>query len=128
MQRKHLDWPPPRRLAGPAAALVVVAVAASIVLGGSATAQRVRTAPSLTVTARNPVIVRAAHFAPRSRVSVTLVTARTLSRHARPDGQGRFQITFPAVIDRCTSWSVSATQRNHARVVLRGAKPECAPA
>ncbi len=128
MQRRHLDSHASRRLAAAAATLAAVVVAASIGLSGSATAQRVRAAPSLTVTARNPVTVRGSHFAPRSRVNVTVVAARTLSRHARSDARGRFEVTFPTVIDRCTSWSVSASQRNHARVVLRGAKPECAPA
>ncbi len=125
----HPDWQSRRRLAVPAAVLVLVGVAVVLVLGGSAAAQRVGGAPRLTLTGRSPVTVQGTHFMPRSRVHVTLTDGASRSRNARPDAQGRFTVTFPTVIDRCTSWSVAASQRNQAPVVLRGpAHPMCAPA
>lgn len=127
--RTHPDWQSRRRLALPVAALVLVGVAVTLVLGGSATAQRVGRAPRLTLTGRSPVTVQGTHFTPRSRVHVTLTDGSRRSRDARPDAQGRFTVTFPAVIDPCTSWSVAASQRHQAAVVLHGpAHPMCAPA
>jgi len=127
--RTHPDRQARRRLALPAAALVLVGVAVILVLGGSATAQRVGRAPRLTLTGRSPVTVQGTHFTPRSRVHVTLTDGTSRSRDARPNALGRFTVTFPAVIDRCTSWSVAASRRHQARVVLHGpARPMCAPA
>jgi hypothetical protein len=127
--RRQLDRHPRRSLAGSAVALVLIVIAASVALGGSATAQReVRGAPSLVVVDRSPMTVRGVRFTPRRRVNVTLVAGGMFSRHATPNAKGRFTVTFPAVIDRCTAWSVSASQLHHARVVLSGAKPQCPPA
>lgn len=127
--RRQLDRHPRRSLAGCAVALALIVIATSIALGGSATARRgPRGAPSLAVIDRSPVTVRGVRFTPRNRVNVILVAGDTLARHAVPNGQGRFTVTFPVVIDRCTAWSVSASQLHHARIVLSGAKPQCPPA
>ncbi|MDQ6728996.1 MAG: hypothetical protein M3022_01485 [Actinomycetota bacterium] len=124
----HRGWQR-RRLDPAAAALLLAGVAVILVLGGSAAAQRVGRAPRLTLTGRGPVTVQGTHFTPRSRVHVTLTDGASRSRDARPDAQGRFTVGFSAVIDRCTAWMVVASQRNQARVVLRGpARPMCAPA
>ncbi|MGB9185436.1 MAG: hypothetical protein WCB67_15355 [Solirubrobacteraceae bacterium] len=122
-----LDAVPGRRLGASAAAVIVIVIAIVVVLGGSAAAGRGSRRPRLAVTSRSPVTVRGSRFVPRSRVSVTLVAATTVTRHPRTDDRGAFSVTFPAVIDRCTAWSVSAGQ-GPLRVVLHGAKPECPPA
>jgi hypothetical protein len=57
-----------------------------------------------------------------------LIARQTFSRYAVVNRAGTFTTAFPAAIDRCSSWSVSASQRHHPTVVLRGPKPECAPA
>ncbi len=118
-----------RWLALPTAAVALVALAVIFVLSGSATAQRAGRAPRLTLTGRSPVTVQGTQFTPRSRVHVTLSDGVSRSRDARANAQGRFTVTFPAVIDRCASWSVAASQHNRATVVLHGpARPMCAPA
>jgi hypothetical protein len=120
-----------RRAAAAMATLGLVIGGASVLVAASATAHRdKRSAPSLILGHRNPVTVRGRGFQPRVRVGVRLVAARTFSRHAVPNRAGAFTVTFPAaVIDRCSSWSVSASQRRHATLVLRGPpKPQCAPA
>jgi hypothetical protein len=67
-------------------------------------------------------------FQPRTRVVIRLAVGRIFSRHAVANGGGAFTVTFPAVIGRCSSWSVSASQPHHAVAVLRAAKPMCPPA
>lgn len=114
-----------RRVGGSAAVLIAIVIV--VVLGGSAAAGRGSGRPRLAVTDHSPVTVRGSRFVPRRRVSVTLVTAATVTRHPRTDARGTFSVTFPAVIDRCTAWSVSAGQ-GRLHVVLSGAKPECPPA
>jgi hypothetical protein len=115
-------------------ALVVTAglivVGASILSDASAAPQRSqRSTPSLTLTRRNPVTVSGHGFRPRARVHVRLIATRTLSRTPKANRAGAFTVTFPMVIDRCSSWSISAAQPHSLTAVLRGpAKPECAPA
>jgi hypothetical protein len=71
--------------------------------------------------------VRGTGFKPRTRVRVTF--DGTLVRRPVTNAQGSFTATFQTVVDRCTAWSVSASQPGGATVVLRGpAKPACAPA
>jgi hypothetical protein len=119
------------RLGATAGALAVVGAVLAIVIGVSSAQQRANQANApadLVLTKLSPATVRGRHFARRTRVQVTFRAARSFSRRARTDPSGAFTVTFPVVIDRCTSWSVSANQRRHAVVVLRGPKPECAPA
>jgi hypothetical protein len=76
----------------------------------------------------DPDTVSGTGFKPRSRVRVTFVGAQTLVRRAMTNSLGGFTATFPTVVDRCTAFSVSASQPGRAIVVLRSpAKPECAP-
>jgi hypothetical protein len=118
-----------RRTAAMIATLGLVIVGASILTGASATAHRVRRpAPTLTLAGRNPVTVSGHNFQPRIRVHVRLVIGQTLSRNPVANRAGAFTVTFAAVIDRCSSWSVLASQLHHATAVLHGAKPECPPA
>lgn len=75
------------------------------------------------------VTVRGVHFQPRKRVHVSLIAARTVSLNVVANGRGGFTVTFSSVvIDRCSSFSVLASQRQGATVMLHGAKPECPPA
>jgi hypothetical protein len=75
------------------------------------------------------VTVAGRHFKPRTRVRVTLAVTGTQSRKVQTDAQGAFTTTFSTAIDRCSSWSVTASQPGRAPVVIRGgAKPQCAPA
>jgi hypothetical protein len=62
-------------------------------------------------------------------VRVRLVAGMTRSRTLKTNWTGAFTVTFAAVIDRCSSWSVTATQQHRPAVVLRSpAKPACPPA
>jgi hypothetical protein len=108
----------------------LVLAGAVIVTGASATADRGKpSAPSLRLIRIHPVTVAGAHFRPRNRVRVSLVAARTVSRNVTATGRGAFTVTFSSVvIDRCSSFSVLASQRHGATVVLHGPKPECPPA
>jgi hypothetical protein len=118
-----------RRAAAVIVTLGLVIIGASILIGTTAAARGgKRSAPRLMITRRNPVTVGGRGFRPRARVGVRLIAGRTFSRHAVVNRAGRFTITFPAVIDRCSSWSVSVSQPHHATVMLRGAKPMCPPA
>jgi hypothetical protein len=103
--------------------LVAVPVAAALAAGGA------RHAPTLTLSSRSPVTVVGRHFTPRTLVRVTLAMAGTRSRKVQANAQGAFTTTFSTTIDRCSSWSVTASQPGRAPVVIRsGAKPLCAPA
>jgi hypothetical protein len=127
--RAPLNRSRPRRITMTFAALVLFIVAASILMSGYAVAHRGKHAtPHLTVTDRNPATVGGTGFKPRSRVRVTLTAGQTFVRRPIANRHGAFTATFPTAIDLCTSWSVSASQRHQAVVVLHGPKPECAPA
>jgi hypothetical protein len=76
----------------------------------------------------NPVTVSGHGFRPRVRVHLVLVDQGTLTRRLLTNRNGRFTVTFPAALDRCSFWSVTATQPGRSMVILRSpAKPECAP-
>ena len=108
-------------LAGALAALAVPAAAA-----GRPSAHHARAV--LTLESRHPVTVTGRGFAARTPVRVTFSMGGKLVRRPTANAQGGFTATFPAVIDRCSAWTVSARQPGRATVVLHGARPECAPA
>ena len=114
------------RLAGALVALLVALGAAAALASGAQNAHQARA--SLTLTTRNPVTVRGTGFKPSARVRVALLDGGTTVRRPVTNARGAFTTTFSAVIDRCSAWSVTATQPGRAPVILRGAKPECAPA
>ena len=114
------------RLAGALVALLVALGAAAALASGAQTAHQARA--SLTLTTRNPITVRGTGFKPSARVRVALLDGGTTVRRPVTNARGAFTTTFSAVIDRCSAWSVTATQPGRAPVILRGAKPECAPA
>ncbi|HWD75678.1 MAG TPA: hypothetical protein VG371_11090 [Solirubrobacteraceae bacterium] len=100
-----------------------LAVATAAATGRPASVQR-----TLALTARDPATVHGRGFSARIRVLVTLVAQRTYVRRAQTNNHGAFTVTFPTTVDRCTSWSVTAAQRNAAPVIVHGPKPQCAPA
>ncbi|MBV9336235.1 MAG: hypothetical protein JO243_10120 [Solirubrobacterales bacterium] len=113
-------------LAGLLVALLVVLGAAAALANGAPEAHPARAA--LALKSQNPVTVRGTGFQAHSGVTVTLFDGRTLVRRPVADRRGMFTASFPAVIDRCSAWSVTASQPGRAPVVLHGAKSECAPA
>ena len=109
----------------PSPILAVIALAAAGLAGANTSSQRAR---RLVLKSRDPATVSGTGFKPRSRVRVTFVGAQTFVRRPVTNSLGAFTATFPTVVDRCTAFSVSASQPGRPTVVLKGAaKPECAP-
>lgn len=76
----------------------------------------------------DPMTVSGRGFRPRLRVHLLLTAQGTLARRPLASRNGTFTATFPTTLDRCTSWSVTASQPGRAMVILRSpARPECAP-
>jgi hypothetical protein len=106
--------------------LLLLAVAATLAVGAPR-AHQVRAA--LVLTKRNPVTVRGTGFKPNTRVRVTLLDTQKLVRRPMANSRGAFSATFSSVvIDRCSGWTVTASQPGRATVILHGPKPQCAPA
>ncbi len=119
----------PRRIAIIAVTLVPLIVVGAVLSGSYAAARGDQhPTPRLAVTNRDPLTIRGRGFEPRSGIRVTVTAQRTSVRRLRANRIGAFAVTFSTVVDRCTSWSVSATQRQRLVAVLRGPKPECPPA
>ena len=118
------------RRPGAILALLALAAAAWIAATGLAsatTSTSAHRAAKLALVSHDPATVHGTGFKPRTRVRVTFDA--TLVRRPVTNAQGAFTATFQTVVDRCTTWSVSASQPGRPTVVLRGpAKPECAPA
>lgn len=118
------------------AALIAALVAAAVLTLIATTTSDATSAPharaaharALVVVRRDPATIRGTGFRAHTRVRVTLAAARTYVRRPRADRHGVFTVTFPAVIDRCTGWTVTARQGAAAPLVVRGPKPMCAPA
>jgi hypothetical protein len=111
-------------------ALLVLAAAAWVAASGLASASTsTRRAATLVLRSHDPATVSGTGFKPRSRLRVTFAGMQTFVRRPMTNSAGAFTATFPTVVDRCTAFSVSASQQGRATVVLRSpAKPECAPA
>jgi hypothetical protein len=108
--------------------LLLLAAAASIAANGLASAST-SSGARLVLKQHDPAIVRGTGFKAQARVRVTFRGAQTFVRRPVTNSQGAFTATFPTVADRCSVWSVTASQPGRSAVVLRGpAKPECAPA
>ena len=126
--RTPLSRPRPRRF-GPVVALLLLAAVAVIAANGLASASTSGAGTArLVLRQHDPATVRGTGFKPLTRVRVTFVGAQTIVRRPMTNALGSFTATFPMVVDRCTSWSVTATQPGRAAVRLRGPKAECAPA
>ena len=126
--RTAFSRPLPRRF-GAILALLLLAAVASIAVNGlaSATTSSARTG-RLVLKRADPATVSGTGFKPRARVRVKFVGTGTFVRQPVTNSRGAFTATFPTVTDRCSAWSVTATQPGRAPVVLRGAaRPECTP-
>jgi hypothetical protein len=110
--------------------LLVLAAAAWVAATGLASANTSgHRAAKLVLRSGDPAIVDGTGFKPRSRVRVTFVGAQTFVRRPVTNSLGAFTATFPTVVDRCSGFSVTASQPGRATVVLANRpKPECAPA
>lgn len=116
----------PRRVALLAATLALVAFGGLII--ARATEATATPVAHLALVKSDPVTIAGRGFRPRVRVHLLLAVPRTLTRRPLAGRNGRFTATFPTTLDRCTGWSVTATQPGRAMVILRSpAKPECAP-
>ena len=110
--------------------LLLLAAATSVVISGLASAKtHSRGGARLTLKRTYPATVSGSGFKAHRAVRVKFVGAQTFVRHPVTNGKGAFTAKFPTVVDRCSAWSVTASQRGRATVVLRG-RPlaECAPA
>ena len=108
------------------AVLLLLATAATLAIGAPR-AHEARAA--LTVTKLHPITVRGTGFKPNTHVRVTLLQTQKLVRRPLANSRGVFTATFSAVvIDRCSGWTVTASQPGRATVILHGPKPECPPA
>ncbi len=114
------------RLAGILVALLLLLGVAATLAIGAPRAHQARAA--LVLTKRNPVTVRGTGFKPNAHVRVTLAEPQKLLRRPLTSSRGTFTATFSAVLDRCSGWTVTASQPGRATVILHGARPECPPA
>jgi hypothetical protein len=122
---------PSRRRRSIAALAIAGLLAVSAIVGiASATTDRAtRSSPSLRMIDRNPATVAGRGFQAHRRVHVRLMVGHTLSRRPLANRAGAFTVQFPTVIDRCSGFTVTASQQNHPAVVLQAPpKPQCAPA
>lgn len=104
-------------------------VATVIALAAVSSAAGSSSPPRLRMIKQTPLTVRGSHFKPHSMVKVTLISAAKTTKHVTAGRYGRFTVTFSsAVVDRCTQWTVKATQPGRAPVLIHGPKPACAPA
>jgi hypothetical protein len=116
----------------PRRAVVLVATLALLISGAlvltNASGAGARPVAHLALVTGNPATVSGHGFRPRARVQLVLVDGGTSRRRPLTNRHGRFTVTFPTTLDRCSGWSVTATQPGRAMVTLRSpAKPECAP-
>ena len=110
-------------------AAAVLAIAAIVGIASATTDRASTSRASLRMVRLNPATIAGRGFTPHRRVHVRLIVGHTLSRRPRANGTGAFTVQFPTVIDRCSAFMVTASQPNHATVVLHSpAKPACAPA
>jgi hypothetical protein len=118
-----------RRLVALLATLALLAVAAIVGIASATTDQANRSNASLRMVDRSPATVAGRGFKAHRRVKVRLMVGHTLTRRPLANGAGAFTVKFPAVIDRCSSFTVTASQPNRPTVVLQAPpKPACAPA
>jgi hypothetical protein len=106
--------------------LVLLAAGALVVT--TVSGARAKPAAHVTLVKGNPVTVSGRGFRPRIRVHLVLMSPGTMTRSPRATGDGTFTVTFPTKLDRCSGWSLTASQPGRTLVTLRSpAQPECAP-
>ena len=118
-----------RRLIAVLVTAGLLTAAAIVGIASATTDHAKRSSASLRMVRMNPATVAGRGFKPHRRVHVRLMVGHTISRRPLANRAGAFTVQFPAVIDRCSGFTVTASQQNHPAVVLRSpAKPACAPA
>ena len=118
-----------RRLVVVVATAGLLEVAAIVGIASATTDQAKRSHPTLRMIRQNPVTIAGRGFKPHGRVTVRLLGGQAQSRRPLANGAGAFTVQFPVVVDRCSGFTVTASQQNKVAVVLRSpAKPACAPA
>lgn len=116
----------------PRRAALLLATLALLVFGAlvlsNASGAGARPVAHLAFVKGNPLTVSGRGFRARAQVHLVAVARGTFVRQPRANRNGRFTASFPTTLDRCSGWSVTATQAGRSMVILRSpAKPECAP-
>src|SRR5690349_24112473 len=96
------------------ALLALLATAATLAIGAS---RALQARAALVIARRNPVTVRGTGFRSHTPVRVTLVEAQKLVRRPLTSSRGTFTATFSAVLDRCSGWTITASQPGRATVI-----------
>ena len=118
-----------RRLIAVIAAAGLLAVAAIVGIASATTDSVKRSHATLRMTRLNPMTIAGRGFKPHRRVIVRLLGEQTQSRRPLANGAGSFTVQFPVVVDRCSGFTVTASQQNNVVALLRSpARPACAPA
>ena len=118
-----------RRLVAVIVTAGLLAVAAIVGIASATTDSVKRSRPTLRMIRLNPATFAGRGFKPHRRVHVRLIADQTMSRRPLANRAGAFTVQFPTVIDRCSGFTVTASQPNLSTVVLHSpAKPACAPA
>jgi hypothetical protein len=110
------------------AALLPIAAVGVLLWGSSAGARLNRPAPHVSLLALTPAKVSGHGFRAHQAVRVTLIATQKLVRRPVTNGSGAFTVSFPMAIDRCSGWSISASQAQGPTVTLHSPMTECAPA
>ena len=111
-----------------AAALILALILAGWLVGPAPAAGRPAAHRAIALIRSDPATVRGTGFPARSRLGVALAARHEYVLHVRVSRAGTFTATFPTIVDRCTGWTVTVTQAGAPRLVVRGPRPECAPA
>jgi hypothetical protein len=107
----------------------LLAVAAIVGIASATTDQANTSRASMRMVRLNPVTITGHGFKAHRRVHVRLVMGHTISRKPLANSSGSFTVQFPTVVDRCSAFTVTASQLNRPTVVLQvPPKPACAPA
>ncbi len=104
------------------AALILVAFALPVC--GAAGAKRL---PRLTLTKREPIVIRGTSFAPRERVLVVVRASRRAAARATADRRGTFSVRVWAAFPECRNLAAVATGSRGSRASLVVAE-ECSSA
>jgi hypothetical protein len=106
-----------------AGTLTVAAVAAPSVFAAAAPT------PALSISMRQPVAVRGAHFAPRESVRVIVLLNGSHTVRAHASGTGSFSVTFPNLsLGPCGGLQISATGARGSVATLKLPQRACMPA
>jgi hypothetical protein len=101
--------------------VIIVTLAAAVVVPAASAS-----APRLAITRSTPLTVSGSHFKAHEQVTVTFGPNK---RYVRTTALGTFQASFPGVlVDRCSSWSITAVDAVGDHAVLIGSHLGCEPA